>query len=553
MSFFSNMRVGTKLILGFLTVALLGAIVGGVGVYSLSQVNKKADNMYRYETLGVQHIAEAKSQLISISTELRNVFLAPEQFGRDRAIKRIGELFLALDGSLASAAKSFTTDEGRAYLESISSTSQHYKRSINSVLSRLHEQPYFEPSPLVQEILDSAVPLAARLDKVTDQAIEQKVGVARSYNRQIASDFITVRNGLITIIIIATLVAIFLGLFLTRGLIRQLGGEPADVSTIADAISHGNLHNHIDVSRALEGSVMHSMEAMQNALRETVINVRTSSDSIATGSSQIAAGNMDLSQRTEEQAANVTETASAMEEITSTLRTNADSAKEATELAAVVRNTAVAGQNAAKDVELSMADMRSASEQIVNIINVIDSIAFQTNILALNAAVESARAGEAGRGFAVVASEVRTLAQRSASAAQDIKHLIEDSVSKVSQGNEKARLAGSTIQTMVEQVNQVATLIAEISAATLEQSMGVEQVNQAIGQLEQVTQQNAALVEQSAVAAASLNDQAAHLVDIVRIFDLDGDAIEVSAIERQNYGSASSVQTLAAKQHLLGS
>ena len=553
MSFFSNMRVGTKLILGFLTVALLGAIVGGVGVYSLSQVNKKADNMYRYETLGVQHIAEAKSQLISISTELRNVFLAPEQFGRDRAIKRIGELFLALDGSLASAAKSFTTDEGRAYLENISSTSQHYKRSINSVLSRLHEQPYFEPSPLVQEILDSAVPLAARLDKVTDQAIEQKVGVARSYNRQIASDFITVRNGLITIIIIATLVAIFLGLFLTRGLIRQLGGEPADVSTIADAISHGNLHNHIDVSRALEGSVMHSMEAMQNALRETVINVRTSSDSIATGSSQIAAGNMDLSQRTEEQAANVTETASAMEEITSTLRTNADSAKEATELAAVVRNTAVAGQNAAKDVELSMADMRSASEQIVNIINVIDSIAFQTNILALNAAVESARAGEAGRGFAVVASEVRTLAQRSASAAQDIKHLIEDSVSKVSQGNEKARLAGSTIQTMVEQVNQVATLIDEISAATLEQSMGVEQVNQAIGQLEEVTQQNAALVEQSAVAAASLNDQAAHLVDIVRIFDLDGDAIEVSAIERQNYGSASSVQTLAAKQHLLGS
>ena len=551
MQFFTNMRVGTKLIAGFLIVAFLGAVVGAVGVYALSQVNQTADNMYRYETLGIQHAGEAKSQIEAINTELRSIFTASTERDRQRAVNKIEELFSALDKSLASARLSFSTDEGRAYLEGISFLAEDYRKNINAVVARLNEQPYFVQTPIVQLIRTMAVPLANELSKATKQAIEQKAGVARDYNRDIASRFITVRNGLIIMVAISTLLALVLGFLITRVLIRQLGGEPAEVSLVADAVSHGNLHNHIDLSRAEPGSIMYSMHDMQNALRQTVLEVRHSSDSIAAGSSQISAGNMDLSQRTEEQAANVTQTASAMEEITSTLRSNADSAKEATQLAAVVRSSAVAGQNAAKDVEASMEDMRSSSEQIVNIINVIDSIAFQTNILALNAAVESARAGEAGRGFAVVASEVRTLAQRSASAAQDIKHLIEDSVSKVSEGNEKARLAGSTIQSMVEQVNQVATLIDEISAATLEQSMGVEQVNQAIGQLEEVTQQNSALVEQSAVAAATLNDQAFHLVDVMRIFDL-GDAIDVQARERSERTPAAQQFSSVDRQLLSG-
>lgn len=526
MRFFTNMRVGVKLLLAFLAVALVGAVIGIVGVYSLSKVDQAADNMYYQETLGIRHASEAKNQIIALRAELRNIFITPTPEERMKAIRRIDGLFNSIDNNLALARQSFATDEGRSYLDGVSQSVEDYKAVMGAIIARSDEQAYLADSPLIGQVVATVVPVARKLEGQISEVVERKADYAKGYNDQIAQDFITVRNTLLSITLIGVALALLLGFFLTRGLIRQLGGEPAEVAIIADAISHGNLHTHIDLSRATPGSIMQSMHDMQHALRQTVLAVRNSSDSIALGTNQISAGNMDLSQRTEEQAANVTETASAIEEITSTLRSNADSAKEAIQLAAVVRKTAVAGQNATKDVEVSMEDMRSSSEQIVNIINVIDSIAFQTNILALNAAVESARAGEAGRGFAVVASEVRTLAQRSASAAQDIKTLIEDSVNKVSEGSEKVRLAGSTIELMLEQVNQVSTLIDEISAATLEQSLGVEQVNQAIGQLEEVTQQNAALVEQSAVAAVSLNDQAAHMAEMVRVFDL-GDVLQM--------------------------
>lgn len=549
MRFFTEMRVGAKLILGFLVVALISAVIGGLGIRSLSQVNGMADIMYEYETRGVRYTGEANTRLVMIGREFRNIFLASSVAGRADSIARIEELFKEFDESMVKAKETFRTKEGLQIISEIEKSGREYKLAITNILAEINTQPYFTPSPLVAQIIKNVEPAAHRTESVINDAVRVKQGFASNYSDQITELYHSIRSTLIVFTVLAALLGIAIGAFLTRGLLRQLGGEPATVSAVANNISQGKLDTDFDLNTLRVGSVMHSMGVMQNALRSMVMEVRNSSDSIAMGTTQISAGNMDLSQRTEEQAANVTETASAMEEITSTLRSNADSAKEATQLAAVVRSSAVAGQNAAKDVEASMEDMRSSSEQIVSIINVIDSIAFQTNILALNAAVEAARAGSEGRGFAVVASEVRTLAQRSASAAQDIKHLIEDSVNKVSQGNEKARLAGSTIQSMVEQVNQVATLIDEISAATLEQSMGVEQVNQAIGQLEEVTQQNSALVEQSAVAAASLNDQASHLVDVVRVFDL-GDAIDVQARERND--RITPAQQLSAQRHLLG-
>ena len=259
---------------------------------------------------------------------------------------------------------------------------------------------------------------------------------------------------------------------------------------------------------------------MNDSLAGIVGQVRAASDSIATGATQIATGNADLSQRTEEQASNLQQTAASMEQLTSTVQTNSDTARQAAELAREASSAALRGGELVGQVVGTMDAINSSSKKIADIIGVIDSIAFQTNILALNAAVEAARAGEQGRGFAVVASEVRSLAQRSAQAAKEIEGLITESVEKVETGTAQVGEAGRSMSDIVTQVKNVNDLIAEISSATQEQSQGISQVGDAVSQLDQVTQQNAALVEESAAAAESLSQQAARLVEAVSIFTL---------------------------------
>jgi methyl-accepting chemotaxis protein len=261
---------------------------------------------------------------------------------------------------------------------------------------------------------------------------------------------------------------------------------------------------------------------MNASLVNIVGQVRTGTDTIATASRQIAAGNMDLSSRTEQQASSLEETASSMEELTSTVKQNADNARQANQLAVTASDVAVKGGSVVSEVIDTMASINEASKKIVDIISVIDGIAFQTNILALNAAVEAARAGEQGRGFAVVASEVRNLAQRSAAAAKEIKGLIGDSVEKVAVGSKLVEQAGATMEEVVASVRRVTDIMGEISAASQEQRAGIEQVNQAIVQMDQVTQQNAALVEEASAAAESMQEQAAGLSQAVSIFKLDG-------------------------------
>jgi methyl-accepting chemotaxis protein len=263
------------------------------------------------------------------------------------------------------------------------------------------------------------------------------------------------------------------------------------------------------------------MHEMQQSLRRVVSQVRASSDSIATGSSQIATGNADLSQRTEEQASNLQQTAASMEQLTATVQTNADTARQATQLAGSAAAAAGQGGAVVAQVVQTMDGITASSRKIADIIGVIDGIAFQTNILALNAAVEAARAGEQGRGFAVVATEVRTLAQRSAAAAKEIKTLIGDSVEKVEAGSQQVHQAGRVMEDLVAQVGRVNDLIGEMCSATTEQTQGIGQIGHAVSQLDQVTQQNAALVEESAAAAESLNQQAARLVAAVSVFRLE--------------------------------
>ncbi|WP_289087094.1 methyl-accepting chemotaxis protein, partial [uncultured Delftia sp.] len=316
---------------------------------------------------------------------------------------------------------------------------------------------------------------------------------------------------------------------ITRRIKGLLGGEPAYAAQVTQEVAKGNLAVNVQLRRGDTTSLLASLEAMRASLAGIVSQVRHSSESIATGASQIASGNADLSARTEEQAANLEETAASMEQMTATIQQNVDTVRSASGLAQSASATAVHGGEVVHGVVSTMEDITHSSRKIGEIIGVIDAIAFQTNILALNAAVEAARAGEQGKGFAVVASEVRSLAQRCANAAKEIKGLISESVGKVAAGSRQVAEAGSTMNDIVTQTHRVAELISDIGAATQEQSQGVTQVSDAVQQLDQVTQQNASLVEESAAAADSLNKQAAQLVQLVSVFRLDENATRPQA------------------------
>jgi methyl-accepting chemotaxis protein len=308
--------------------------------------------------------------------------------------------------------------------------------------------------------------------------------------------------------------------WIPRSIARQLGAEPAVLGQIAQRVAEGDLSPVREASDAPKDSVLASLAAMQQSLATVVGQVRRASDSIATGSTEIASGNADLSQRTEQQASSLQQTASSMSQMNSMVQGNADTARQATDLASAASGAAEKGGEVVSQVVVTMEDIADSSRRISDIIGVIDGIAFQTNILALNAAVEAARAGEQGRGFAVVAGEVRNLAQRSAEAAREIKGLINSSVEKVEAGTRLVNDAGTTMEDIVGQVRRVSDLIREISASTIEQTEGIGQVSSAVTQLDQTTQQNAALVEQSAAAAASLQQQAARLNEVVQVFRL---------------------------------
>jgi len=321
-------------------------------------------------------------------------------------------------------------------------------------------------------------------------------------------------------VVAAALVALVI--VINRGILRTIGGDPAKAAEVANRIAQGDLTPNIDTAPGDRSSLLYAVRSMRDSLLSTIANIKTSADTIATASQEIASGNLDLSSRTEQQAGSIEETASAMEELTATVKQNADNARQANQLAESASEVAIQGGSVVGQVVQTMEGITDSSRKIADIIGVIDGIAFQTNILALNAAVEAARAGEQGRGFAVVASEVRSLAQRSASAAKEIKSLIDDSVAKVDTGSKLVEQAGATMTEVVASVRRVTDIVGEISSASQEQSAGIAEVGRAITQMDEGTQQNAALVEQAAAAAQSLQDQAATLAGLVGRFQTDG-------------------------------
>jgi methyl-accepting chemotaxis protein len=402
------------------------------------------------------------------------------------------------------------TDSGRAAFDHVVQVRTPYSAALQAI--NLHDSngaraTLVSLAPLQTATFTALNDFATVQQREMDQAVQQS-----------ASAYATARAVLWGAAALALVIAAALGVMLTRSIVRPL----QRVVEGADALARGDLSVKLDVARRDEvGAVAESLNRAITQLATLVGGVKQSSESISSATQQLAAGNTDLSQRTEEQAASLEETASSMEELTATVRQNADNARQATTLATTASGIAQRGGDVVGRVVETMHGISDSSAKVGEIITVIEGIAFQTNILALNAAVEAARAGEQGRGFAVVAAEVRTLAQRSASAAKEIKDLIGESVSRVDAGSKLVEEAGSTISEVVQSVQRVADIVGEISSASEEQRTGIEQVNQAVAQMDQVTQQNAALVEQASAAAHSMADQAQALREAVAVFKVD--------------------------------
>ncbi|WP_312427794.1 methyl-accepting chemotaxis protein [Achromobacter sp.] len=505
----------TALVLFFIVMLVA---VGAIAMQQLWSISQKQRAMYTETVMPLRVVVDAARQG---ATHFRRMYVYiwnTDPQGRQNELRLNEES----EKSVLQARDRLQQEQDPALRDlggKLADTWTRYKAAVNDVKGLADRN---DPTAMTVLHKDSAaLHVAAR--NILMEAAKRQEELARLDTEDAAAAVERTFWTLTALIVLCALIGSILGLGLVRSVMRRLGGEPAYAAQIAQEVAKGNLAVRVQRREGDQTSVLANMDAMRANLAQLVSQVRQSSESIATGATQISSGNADLSQRTEEQAANVEETAASMEHMNAAVKQNLESVQMAGSLAGSASAAAARGGEVVGNVVSTMDAISASSRKIVDIIAVIDSIAFQTNILALNAAVEAARAGEQGRGFAVVASEVRALAQRSASAAKEIKQLISDSVGNVEAGSNLVGEAGSTMNDIVTQVRRVADLIAEIGAAAHEQGQGISQVGDAINQLDQTTQQNAALVEESAAAAHSLNSQAATLVKLVSVFRLAED------------------------------
>jgi len=520
----TSMKVGTRLAFGFALVLVLLAAVTIVGINRMGVIQDNLDRVVSVNNVATRLVTEMRANVTDRETKLRVLTMMtdpadmePEmakikvQTGKyDEADKKLSDIFTASGTPEEKKLLAQIKEYESATMPAIDKASQLYLANNAMDATRV----------MIKEVRPPQRKWMASLDELAQ--LEDKVNAKVKTDAE--SAYSTARNFMLGLGIVAVLVGAIAAVLITRSLLKQLGGEPDYTAEIAGSIAHGDLSIYIDTEHAHQGSLLSEMDAMRNSLVEIVSQVRSGTETIGTASREIAAGNIDLSARTEMQASSLEKTASAMEELTSTVKQNAENAREANQLAASASDVARKGGDVVSQVVETMGSINTSANKIVDIIGVIDGIAFQTNILALNAAVEAARAGEQGRGFAVVASEVRNLAQRSAAAAKEIKALIGDSVEKVERGSKLVGQAGVTMEEVVSSVKRVTDIMSEIANASQEQSAGIEQVNLSIIEMDSMTQQNAALVEEAAAAAQSLQDQANELARVVSIFKLqEGD------------------------------
>lgn len=517
---FSSLTVGKKLSLAFLALILVSLIGSSVSLFNFSKLEDASEmNVHTYEVMGAAD--DMLLNMVNVETGIRGyvasgneAFLDPYKDGR----KNFRTAF--------EKAKSLTADNPAQQkrlaemldlsnkIEEVDQLLMKLRKEANASASTQELQSYFGATH-DKIYMDRFRALHQELVQAEELLLSERSQQVRSLSK--STLWTLIGAGLLTI-----LLAVAAGFIITRSIVRALGGEPGEAASMAQSIAAGDLTVAVALKHDDRTSLMASLASMKDQLTNIVRGIQLSGESISVAAGEIATGNTDLSQRTEEQAASLEETASSMEELTSTVRQNSDNAKQANSLAQNASALAVKGGEVVSRVIGTMNEISESSNKVSDIITVIEGIAFQTNILALNAAVEAARAGEQGRGFAVVASEVRSLAQRSAAAAKDVKDLITLSAERVGRGTQLVGEAGETIGEVVQAVRNVTDIVNEITAATSEQTTGIEQVNQALGQMDQVTQQNAALVEQAAAAAQAMADQATELRAAVGVFKVPG-------------------------------
>lgn len=522
----ANLSVRSKLTFAFGCVLALMFILGGLAWIQMSNIYDQTDKILVYRVAGVRDSGRMASAATRVRTrEYRVAVSKPDAVAAaserykdsiqvfDKARKDYGAFLLnaeekALFETANKAWDAYLAEADRAV--QLAKAGQH-DEAVNAVLG-------------TSKTFDGVQEAIGALVKFNDDGAKNDAAVAKE-------QFSKSGMFLAATLAVAAAVAAFLGLKIANAITLPLNRAV----TLAEAVAAGDLSRDVDSAGRDEiAKLTEALGTMVQKLRSIVSEVRNGVESVSTASTEIAVGNADLSQRTEEQAANLQQTAASMEQLTSTVRQNADNARAAAQLSATAREVAQRGGAVVGNVVSTMEAITESSKRISDIIGVIDGIAFQTNILALNAAVEAARAGEQGRGFAVVASEVRTLAQRSAQAAKEIKALIVQSVEKVDAGSALVDEAGKTMTDIVNQVQRVNDLVGEISSASHEQTQGIEQVGTAVSQLDQVTQQNAALVEESAAAAESMKHQAQKLAETVAVFNVGNFATTGSSAVRRS-------------------
>jgi methyl-accepting chemotaxis protein len=512
-----DFKIGTRLAFGFGSILLI-LVVMIIAANGLNARNKgRLMDGLNQATAKNLHIANMKSAMLETGIAMRNIGLQSDVVLMQKEEAKVKAGSKRYDDARAQLQASGLDDGEKKVLDEIAAIEKDvesaFKEAIGQVLAFNSE--------------GAAKVIATRIDPLNQQALaalNKLVDMQQAASREFLANSVAADRNLLIILSALGVAAVAIGvigaLVITRSITQPLLGAVA----VAQKVAGGELTAHVAVEGRDETStLLQALRDMNESLAKTVGEVRSGTETITIASQEIASGNADLSSRTESQASSLEETASSMEELTSTVKQNADNARQANQLAVSASSVAEKGGTVVSQVVDTMGSIKESSRKIVDIIGVIDGIAFQTNILALNAAVEAARAGEQGRGFAVVAAEVRNLAQRSAGAAKEIKSLIGDSVDKVDAGSKLVDEAGQTMGLIVTSIKQVADIMGEITAATQEQSTGIEEVNQAITQMDEMTQQNAALVEQAAAAAESMQEQAQKLAAAVSIFKLNGD------------------------------